>query len=88
MRPDSLEELVGRYLDSGGQAFHGRDARVSLACLDPADLGGVDAAAFGNLLLAEAELLAGCPQVGAEAAHASIVLPIGPDRHSKCHKLC
>ena len=61
-----LEELAGWLLDGLGQPFHRRDPRVSFPRLDPADLGGVDATAGSDLLLAEAEPLAGGEQICAK----------------------
>ena len=81
-----LEQAAWWNLDGSGQAFQGRDLGIPFACLDPADLGRVDATAFGNLLLSQPRQPPGGPQVLAEVAHAGIVGPASADRHSGDHK--
>jgi hypothetical protein len=80
-----FEQPTGRQLDGGSELFHRRDLGVAFAGLDPADLGGVDAAAFSDLLLSQLEARAGFPQVGTEVAHAGIVGPARSERHRGLH---
>lgn len=65
-----FEKLTGRYLDGLRQFENRRNLRVTLAGLDATDLGRMDAAALGYLLLRQPELLPGSLEIGAEVAHA------------------
>jgi hypothetical protein len=65
----SLEQLAGVHLDRFGESFKGRDLRIALPGLDPADLPLLDAAAVCDLFLGQFEFCAGGPQVLAKDAH-------------------
>lgn len=81
-----IQESTGWKLNRSSETFNGRNFGVALAGLDPTDLGGVDAAAFGDLLLSELEPVAGSPQVGTEVAHPGIVCPGPANIHRGLHK--
>jgi hypothetical protein len=65
-----IEEFAWWHLDSFRQSAKRRNLGIAFASLDPADLGGMNAAAFGDLLLSKPEFFAGSPQIEAEVAHA------------------
>lgn len=64
----SAQQIAWRDFYGLGESLQRRDSRIALACLDPADLGGVDATAFGHFLLGQASLLARTAKVFAEGA--------------------
>ena len=66
LEKDAGEQLDGRYVESGGQAGDDADAGVSLARLDPTNLGRVHVAAQREGFLREAPLLADASQVRGE----------------------
>lgn len=73
-----LAEQLTRWDLEGGREFaKRRDLGVAFSRLDPADLGRVDTAAFGHLLLGQIQLLAGSTQVGSQVAHATDRRPSG-----------
>ena len=65
----SAQQVARRDLYGFGEAFQSRDTRIALPCLDPRDLGRMDAAAVADLLLGQFQALAGKPQVLAEVSH-------------------
>jgi hypothetical protein len=64
-----FEKLSRTQFDGSGQFDHRRHLGIAFARLDAADLGGVDAAAFGHLLLGQAKFRSGGLEIGAEVAH-------------------
>lgn len=84
--PLSVEEHSWSHLNRLGEALQRRDFRVPFACLDAADLGGVNPAAFRDLLLGEPERGSGKPQVVSEIAQGVIVGLGASDLHRKLHK--
>jgi hypothetical protein len=73
-----LEQLARRQLDRFRQLEERRYLRIAFAGLDSAYLSGMDATAFCDLLLGQAESFASVPQVGAEVAHERDRLPWEP----------
>ena len=59
----SVQEAPGRHLDGGSEFFQRGDLGVAFASLDPAHLGGMDAAAFSDLLLGQFKTRAGLSQL-------------------------
>ncbi len=59
----SAKKIARADADGLGKPLYRRDLRVALAALDPADLGRVDTAAFGNFLLRHFSGQPGTPEV-------------------------
>lgn len=85
-RNDLFQKPAGRDLHRRREPAECRDLRVAFAGLDPADLGGVDAAATGDVFLGQAESPACLAQVRAEVARAGVPWLETVGAHRALHK--